>query len=121
MYQTMIKGDRLYHTVSEGYGEAVELFGFTEEGETPMSLVNLALASCVTMCVQGYFARKEGLKELEVTTMAGFEDEVFSIQIALPTSLSEQKEAELLAYVDQFCRVKKLLRDDLVIRITLAK
>lgn len=51
MYQTTIKGDKPYHFLSKGYGAPVELFGYTEDGETPMSLVNIALASCVTMCL----------------------------------------------------------------------
>lgn len=121
MYKTTIKGDRLYHTVSDGYGEAVELFGATEEGETPMSLVNLALASCVTMCVQSYLAKKEGLEEVSVTVKGSYEADAFSLLIDLPLTLSEQKEADLLAYVDQFCRVKKLLREDLQVTVALAK
>ena len=52
MYQTTIKGDKRFHSLSEGYGAPVELFGYTDDGETPMSLVNIALASCVTMCLQ---------------------------------------------------------------------
>ena len=42
MYQTTIKGDKRFHSLSEGYGAPVELFGYTEDGETPMSLVNIA-------------------------------------------------------------------------------
>lgn len=49
MYQITIKGDKRFHSLSEGYGSPVELFGYTEYGETPVSLVNIALASCVTM------------------------------------------------------------------------
>ena len=37
MYQTTIKGDKRFHSLSEGYGAPVELFGYTEDGETPMS------------------------------------------------------------------------------------
>lgn len=37
MYQTTIKVDKRYHSLSEGYGVSVELFGYTEDGETPMS------------------------------------------------------------------------------------
>lgn len=39
MYQTTIKGDKRFHSLSEGYGAPVELFGYTEDGETPMSLL----------------------------------------------------------------------------------
>ena len=35
---------------------SVELFGYTENGMTPMSWVNIALATCVTMCLQSYFS-----------------------------------------------------------------
>ena len=69
MYQTTIKGDKRFHSLSEGYGAPVELFGYTEDGETPMSLVNIALASCVTMCLQSYFAKYQGIEELAIPTM----------------------------------------------------
>ena len=32
MYQTTIKGDKRFHSLSEGYGAPVELFGYTEDG-----------------------------------------------------------------------------------------
>ena len=66
MYQTTIKGDKRFHSLSEGYGAPVELFGYTEDGETPMSLVNIALASCLTMCLQSYFAKYQGIEELAI-------------------------------------------------------
>ena len=44
MYQTKITGNRLYHTVSKGYGDSVTLFGKTDQGETPMSLLVIALS-----------------------------------------------------------------------------
>ena len=106
MYQTTIKGDKRFHSLSEGYGAPVELFGYTEDGETPMSLVNIALASCVTMCLQSYFAKYQGIEELA---------------IHLPEDLILEKEQELLAFVDDFCRVKKLFREDIQVDISLAK
>jgi hypothetical protein len=30
MYQTTIKGDKYYHSLSEDYGVSVELFGYTD-------------------------------------------------------------------------------------------
>ena len=120
MYRTTIKGDKLYHTLSDGYGASVELFGYTEDGETPMSLVNIALASCVTMCAQSYFAKVEGIQELPITVDATYEDEAFILMMKLPMVLDSEKEAALLAYVDCFCRVKQLLRQDIAIRVSLA-
>ena len=32
MYQTTVKGDKRFHSLSEGYGAPVELFGYTEDG-----------------------------------------------------------------------------------------
>ncbi|EHI69653.1 hypothetical protein ACVRY7_04935 [Streptococcus ictaluri] len=51
MYKSTIKGQGLYQTRTEGYGEAIDLFGTTDRGETPMSLMLIALSSCITMCV----------------------------------------------------------------------
>ena len=42
MYQTTIKGDKRFHSLSEGYGAPVELFGYTEDGET-VSYTHLTL------------------------------------------------------------------------------
>ncbi|WP_394406005.1 OsmC family protein [Streptococcus sp. 20-1249] len=119
MYQTTIRGDKLYHSVSEGYGEPVELFGAVENGETPMSLLNIALASCVTMCVQGYFKRSQGIVQMDVAVDSSHEDEVFHLTVTLSEKVSERQEAEVLDYINQQCRVKKLLRTDVTINIEL--
>ncbi|HFI0031189.1 TPA: OsmC family peroxiredoxin, partial [Streptococcus suis] len=66
MYQTTVKGEGLFQALSQGYGEPVRTFGVTEKGETPVSLVNIGLAACITMCVQGYYASQEGNKTMPV-------------------------------------------------------
>ena len=114
MYQTTIKGDKPYHSLSEGYGAPVELFGYTEDGETPMSLVNIALASCVTMCLQSYFAKFQEKEELAIRVDSSYEES------HLPENLAIENEDKLLAFVDEFCRVKKLFREDIVVDISLA-
>lgn len=111
MYQTRISGDRLYHAQSQGYGQPVETFGRTEEGETPMSLVNIALASCVTMCVQGYFAKKWGQAQLPIRLTSDYEAERFSLKLILDFPLDGASEKELLDYVEEHCRVKALLKE----------
>ena len=121
MYQTTVKGDKLFHSLSEGYGAPVELFGYTEDGETPMSLVNIALASCVTMCLQSYFAKYQGIEELAIQVDSNYEEGHFTLAIHLPEDLILENEQELLAFVDNFCRVKKLFREDIQVDISLAK
>lgn len=120
MYQTIIKGDKRYHSLSEGYGAPVELFGYTEDGETHMSLVNIALASCVTMCLQSYFAKFQGKEELAIQVDSSYEEGHFKLKIHLPEDLIIENEDKLLAFVDEFCRVKKLFREDIVVDISLA-
>lgn len=61
MYQTKISGDTYFHAQSEGYGKSIELFWETKDGDTPMSLMTIALGSCVTMCLQSYFKKKKDL------------------------------------------------------------
>ncbi len=117
MYQTKIKGDKLYHVVSEGYGSPVELFGAVENGETPMSLLNIALASCVTMCAQGYFKRKHGIVQMPIQVESCYANDTFQLKMTLPDPLTDEQEKELLDYVNQQCRVKKLLRTDVAIQL----
>ncbi|ESV53697.1 peroxiredoxin [Streptococcus agalactiae LMG 14747] len=119
MYQTKVKGDKLYHTVSEGYGQSVELFGFTKDGETPMSLVNIALAACVTMCVQGYFARFHQETVLASLVDSTYDEGNFKVTISVAHKLDEDIKVAILAYIDEQCRVKKILREDLVYDISL--
>lgn len=119
MYQTKVKGDRLYHTVSEGYGQSVELFGFTKDGETPMSLVNIALAACVTMCVQGYFARFHQETVLASLVDSTYDEGNFNLKFGIAHELDEDMKAAILTYIDQQCRVKKILREDLIYDISL--
>lgn len=113
MYQTTVKGESLFQVISQGYGEAVRTFGVTEKGETPVSLVNIGLAACVTMCVQGYYASQEGNKTMPVQVACQLEDGKFDLKIALAEQVSAEKQAAILAYVDQKCRVKALLREDI--------
>lgn len=117
MYQTTISGDRLYHTVSTGYGEPVELFGAVDNGETPMSLLNIALASCVTMCVQGYFKRFKNIVKMPVEVTASYEEERFSLMILLEEAVNQAEKEAILTYVSEQCRVKKLLRPDVAVTI----
>lgn len=118
MYQAQIKGDRLYHSVSEGYGASVELFGDTSQGETPMSLVNIALASCVTMCVQGYYKRRHQLENVAITVDTIYDEGQFHLKIQLPSELLAQTDTSALqAYANTHCRVKQLLREDIAITL----
>lgn len=119
MYQTTITGDGLYHTRSNGYGSEIELFAATEKGETPMSLLLIALASCVTMCVQSYFKREFDREDLKVDIQANYDGSSFQLSILLTESLSLEQKASLLAYVDTYCRIKQLLRKDVPIVIDL--
>lgn len=120
MYETKIIGQGLYRAVSQGYGQPIETFGKTEDGETPMSLVNLALASCVTMCAQGYFKTSRGLDDFPVDVTASYTGEGFRLLIHLREALASSDEKALLDYVDQKCRVKQLLRPDLPVKISVA-
>ncbi len=113
MYQTTVKGEGLFQAVSQGYGEPVHTFGVTEQGETPVSLVNIGLAACVTMCVQGYYASQEGNKTMPVQVESRLDNQHFEVLIGIGESVSAQKQKEILAYVEQKCKVKALLSDDI--------
>ncbi|WP_161980032.1 OsmC family protein [Streptococcus sp. S784/96/1] len=116
MYQTKITGDKLYHAVSSGYGTPVETFGTTDDGETPMSLLVIALSSCVTMCVQGYYKRRHGLESLKMETHTSYDDGKFELTIQLPAQLlAETNQEALRDYADRYCRVKSLLREDVIV------
>lgn len=117
MYQTKIFGDRLYHCHSEGYGSSVELFGFTKDGETPMSLVSIALGSCITMCIQAYFARLH--QKTVVATVADVthdeQNDSFKLLIRIQYScLSSDMKIAILDYINEHCHVKQILRSDIV-------
>ncbi|MFC3929102.1 OsmC family protein [Streptococcus caprae] len=119
MYQTKITGDSLYHTTSQGYGDSVELFGAVDNGETPMSLVNIALASCVTMCVQGYFWKKQQVNKVAIETDCHYEDGQFDLTIAIDYTLTEQMRKDILAYANDYCRVKQLFKEEIVVNMTI--
>ena len=122
MYQAQIKGDRLYHTSSTGYGASVELFGDTSQGETPMSLVNIALGSCVTMCVQGYYKRYHHLEQVDVLVETSYEEGQFQLEVQLPSVLLKQTDCQaLMTYVNTFGRVKQLLREDIAVTMVIVE
>lgn len=117
MYQTVVKGEGLFQASSEGYGETITTFGTIERGETPVSLVNIALASCVTMCVQGYYASQEGNREIPVHVSSQLEEKTIRVDIALGETVSTEKQERIMQYVDEKCRVKGLLSKDLVFHV----
>ncbi|MDV5972686.1 hypothetical protein FMV2238Y02_03450 [Streptococcus canis] len=119
MYQAKITGNSLYHTVSEGYGEAITLFGKTDQGETPMSLLVIALSSCVTMCVQGFYHRQFKQDKLAISVAASYEEETFELLVRIDDALDDKKKADLLAYIGTYCRVKQLLKPEVTVAITL--
>lgn len=118
MYKTRIKGQGLYQVTSEGYGQPIRLFGQTQEGETPMSLVNVALSSCITMCAQGYFSRYHQKNPLAITVDSQYESDCFQVSLDLAERLSASEKDKLLAYIDQHCRVKQLFHQEVSVVLT---
>lgn len=77
---------------------SVELFGYTEDGMTPMSWVNIALASCVTMCLQSYFSNYQEIEELAIQVDSSYEEGHFKLDIHLPKDLHSDHEQEILSF-----------------------
>ena len=115
-YQSRVKSEKLFHVVSEGYGQPIETFGVTEQGETPVSLVNIALSSCVTMCIQGYFAKIRQDKDVQVETQAVHNQGRFDLTVKLDRQVSDYQ-TELEAYIADRCKVKQLFREDIEVSI----
>ncbi len=118
MYKTKVTGAALFQATAAGYGQPIATFGSTQKGETPVSLVNVALAACVTMCVQGYYASQENNQTMPVEVESQLEDGQFELSIGLGEKVSPDKQARILAYIDQKCNVKNLLREDLPLQMT---
>lgn len=123
MYHTKITGDRLYHTSSQGYGQPVELFGQTTDGETPVSLLNIALAACLTMCAQSYFKTQHQLEtlDMELTSDLDYERKHFTLTLTLTLPSQHQltlaQEADLRAHMITHCRVKTFFSEQVQIEI----
>ncbi len=115
MYQTIVKGKRLFQTSSQGYGDPITTFSVTDQGETPVSLVNIALAACVAMCIQGYYASQEGNKTMSVQVESQLENQHSRLNIGIGEEVALEKQKEILAYIEQKCKVKALLKEDLMI------
>lgn len=120
MYQSHIKSLELFKAQSEGYGDPITTFGRTQEGETPVSLVNIALAACVTMCVQGYYASQEQKKQVPVEVGCHHFEDRFHLRIFLEQEIGAAQQEKILAYIDTKCKVKALLREDLQYTIEFA-
>lgn len=118
MYDSRVEGHGLFEVTSQGYGQPITTFGMTDKGETPMSLVNIALASCVTMCVQGYFAKWQSRKDIRIATDSSYREGRFTLTVQLEEDLTPELEADLRAYVAERCRVKQLFREELTVQIS---
>lgn len=115
MYHTKINGTKRFSLQSKGYGESIQLYGDTKQGETPVSLLNIALASCVGMCVQSYFYQKSK-EEIEINVLSDFEPEKkeTNLLIQVNQKITAELENDLLVFIEEKCRVKKVLHQDFV-------
>ena len=118
MYHTKVKGEELFLVTSQGYGNNITTFGRTEKGETPVSLVNISLANCIAMCVQGYYASQEGNKAMPVEVRSCLSEKGFELVVEIGEKISSHKQEAILAYIEQKCRVKSLLRQDLEFHVS---
>ncbi|WMB29053.1 OsmC family peroxiredoxin [Streptococcus didelphis] len=91
MYETELSSQKVYYTKSKGYGDPIELYGYTKDGETPMSLLNMSLASCVSMCVQSYYFKKFKKDSIDLKTYAKYDDRKFLIDISLSETLDKKE------------------------------
>ena len=66
---------------------------------TPMSWVNIALASCVTMCLQSYFSNYQEIEELAIQVDSSYEEGHFKLDIHLPKDLNSDNEQEILSFL----------------------
>ena len=71
-----------------------------------MSWVNIALASCVTMCLQSYFSNYQEIEELAIQVDSSYEEGHFKLDIHLPKDLNSDNEQEILSFLDTYCRAK---------------
>lgn len=117
IYQLSVHGQTCYQTQSQSYGDAVTLYGATKSGDTPMSLLVVALASCVTMCVQGYFAKYKHQLHVAIETSSEYQEDHFDLAIRIDSPIDTTLETALLTYIEENCRVKHLLRQDLKYKI----
>ncbi|MGT2932470.1 OsmC family protein [Streptococcus catagoni] len=115
MYQTKINSIGYLQTSSQAYGESVELFADTDLGETPMSLVTIALASCVNMCVQSFFYHRFSQKDVQVRTNAQLSERSVFLQIEIlgQDTLEVASKEQLISFIESHCKVKKLLATDI--------
>lgn len=118
MYQHIVEGQELFKVSAQGYGQPITTFASTDSGETPMSLLNIALASCLTMCVQGYFAKQSSREIPPVTVHSNYDDGIFTVSFTLGYPIPEKERQELIDYVNSKCRVKAMLREDLCYRFS---
>lgn len=118
MYRHYIQGKKTFVNQIEGYGAPIQTYFSTEDGETPMSLLNAALGSCMLMCVQGYL-KSQGYEDKLVEMAIQYEAPDFHATIMLPEALSKIDQAALLSYIDRQCRVKKLLKYEIVVNLTI--
>ena len=75
----------------------------------------------MTICLQCYFAKYQWIDELAIQVVSNYEEGHFTLEIQLPEELILENEQELLTFVDNYCRVKKLFREDIQVDISLAK
>ncbi|MGT2928638.1 OsmC family protein [Streptococcus dentasini] len=85
-----------------------------------VSLLNVALASCVTMCIQGYFKRYENIDSLPIRVKSDLDYDAgrFALELDIDRNLTNQDRSDIVAYINEKCRVSKLLRENIALEFT---
>lgn len=87
-----------------------------ELGTTPGGHLVMALAGCVTMCVRGYYIKKERSDSVYIETDITFEKE-FKLTVNIDREVLEDEKPAILEHIEKYCVVSQLLRKDVVIDI----
>ncbi|HFU4511302.1 TPA: hypothetical protein ACGPBE_000201 [Streptococcus suis] len=66
------------------------------------------------MCVQGYYTSKEGNKTMPVQVESRLDNEHIEVLVGIGEEVSSEKQEKILAYVEQKCKVKALLKESII-------
>ncbi len=116
MYQTRLYSEEMFQMTTDSYGDPITIYGHTNDGDSPVSLLVNALGACISMCVQSFYAHRLSKTNLSIETDVKLTDNVdFMICLTLETDhrLTDSQEKELFLFIDNYCKVKKLLSSDL--------
>lgn len=87
-----------------------------KNGTSPMGILNVALSSCIIMCIRGYYIKNK-IKDVNIEITNEYEENRYNVLAEINRKIDENEEKAIREYIKEKCNVSKMLKESIEINI----